>query len=265
MFKKILLLLVIFSLFVFVTEAQSAEKDMDVAADEKEAVEENVLDSKKALRLQYFGDELLALNTGTKGLRNIVKINDEKMIMKKYDEKMRLYEEIIWKSEDPEKSPDMLYKKTEYQYNGDLFTPKIITENYIVDNQKTVSVYNDLGKILTRTDFDLSEEKDKVTETQMCRMIWKYDEENRLKEERTIKEKFVAYTRYLYHDGISKPDEYYYENSMLMKQKKYETEDTYVLTVYFDEETSVYSRFENDTKINEIYYINGKEVRRREF
>ena len=295
MHKKIILLSVIISLlFIFPAFSQSENEESNIeekteqtdkkeqtekkletvenkeetkSEDEKieEAVEKNLLDSKKALRLQYFGDEMLSVNAGKNGLREIVKIADDKMIMKKFDKKMRLTEEVTWICDSPDKSPDKLFKSTSYQYNGELFTPSCVTENFIVDSQKSVSLYNDYGKIISKTDYELVEENEKTFENESCKMTWKYDDENRIKEERTVKENFICYTKYIYHDDISKPDEFYYENSMLMKQKKYETEDVYYVTIYFDEATSVYSRYENDTKINEIYYVSGKEVRRREF
>jgi hypothetical protein len=278
MIRKSFLFSVIFSLlsvsFLYaqteqsetVEKTETAEKTESVEKTETvEEVEKNILDSKKTLRLQYFGNEMLSVNAEKNGLKEIIKISDDKMIRKKFDVKMRLIEELTWISASPEKAPDVLFKKTDYQYVDELFTPEIVTESFIVDNQKTVSVYNDMGKIVSKIDYEIEENEKKQTEKETCKMTWKYDEEHRIKEERTVKDRFICYTRYVYHDDFSKADEYYYENSMLMKQKKYETEDSYVLTIYFDEATSVISRFENDTKINEIYYVSGKEVRRREF
>ena len=189
-----------------------------------------------------------------------------------YDEKLKLEREENWlikNADNPEikKSIEYIYSKT-----GVLDTKKC-TEG----NQLEISRYLDNGLINKKEVFIIlknedGSEKDKKITSSLSRTYnqnkevktetatsYTYTDDTYEKIKYTCEQKYV----YAYNDGDIPPDFMYYEDGMLKMHNKYAPESgTYTSQIYFDENYSVKTYYENNVRTREVFFMDG--VVRRE-
>lgn len=107
---------------------------------------------------------------------------------------------------------------------------------------------------------------------------WKYDDENRIVEERktiykystslrgkSITEKSETRTVYIYTEKSDLPDSLFYENGQLRIETVYTNSNTYSQKMYFDGKMMIVLKYEAGVKKSETTYGNGRILRERFF
>lgn len=244
-----------------------------------------VLNSKNRLRFFSSEEDKLFVENKSDNLNSLTKVYESEMIKKIFDSKMRLEKQIVW-GKVSENNYSKLKKIINYTYEIESITPSRIEEDFYSDENfieiKIVSLFNYLGDKISETkikfekdnnedhienDVEDNKEDDekniseKIIETKQ----WDYDEENRLIKYQWENEKISSMTKYLYEEGFDNPNEKYFENNILIREKKYKDNNYYIESVYFDDTMSVHSHYEDNLKKLEVCYVNGIEIRRKSF
>lgn len=128
-------------------------------------------------------------------------------------------------------------------------TEKAETETVLLDDKKTLKVYDEKGRTVGQ---------EIVTWTYKKTLSGKFS-----RNERSVKTVY-DYSSVTEENGLA-PNMKFYENGELHLERKYSGTNSYSEKLYFEDGFSVEVIYENDMKTTEIIYINGKEQRRREF
>lgn len=195
---------------------------------------------------------------------------DKNIKQKKYDKYKRLVEQIIW--EEKNSSYEVIEEeRIFYLSEKDKFPQYSLKTNYIEKTQ-TISEFNDKNLITSIDVYQLNvnenekaftekseiEEKSKLISNQ----IYTYDNEKRIIQEQLTKNDLCLLTKYDFSKKFSFPDEESYENEKIKAKKIYTADNIYSYEVFLDEEFSVKSVYKDSLKQSEIYYRNGKEIRK---
>lgn len=159
--------------------------------------------------------------------------------------------------------------KTSYE---DFENKKVIVTTY--KNKNPISVETYLMKdfdVLQFLYIDRVVISDFLLESSILR---EFNSENKIISEEVIKydyskkdfpEKKISKNVFTYTDKSSNPNYKYYENGVLCLEVKYSDEKSYVEYVYFSNKYEIRNRYINGKKVSEVYYEDGKEIRRRSF
>ena len=143
------------------------------------------------------------------------------------------------------------------------------------DTAKIVSSFDENGLVIKsqkyvyiNTGEDQKDKKEQIVNL----TTWKYDDKNRILEEKATDYKYVEGK---YTGNLSKrqvfiyknkeedfpPDYEYYEDNVLRTKTEYTEKDKYMTLIVFDEENSVKTYYENHIKVKDVFITNGVEKR----
>ena len=229
-------------------------------------------------------DDFFVLSASDGAVKNYADFADNRLVFKEMDEKSRLVHEVFW----DENLSEIIQENT-YSYKEDSVYPYQKTRNLIKEKKLYEISCNDKGLTLEEKIYSIAEKKSDEAEK-------KADGENEKDEEKSaetsVEKKLLSTQRYKYDsksrlvfselveepensDGkprtvkidykygkFENPDVYKYENKVLIEKTVYESEKVYYQSMYFGS-FEVKSKFENGTKKEELYIVNGKVQRRR--
>lgn len=226
-------------------------------------------DKNNQMRFFEFDDEIISPQWTDEGL-TLVYSNGSNVTRNYYDEKYRLSKKEEWEIRS---AADAKKLKTEkFTYSED--SGKVIQKDIITDAELESVFYNNEGSPLTTKKYAIYKDKNHI----IMERKWIYDEENRvLKDEQkeyTYKDEkykklsstFTKNYEYSYNAEEIPPDVKYYENGFLKMQNKYTSEKgNYISWVYFDQNLSVKTYYENDIRSRDEYYNKGQLFRIKEY
>lgn len=235
------------------------------------------------LRFFEFQDEILSPQSNDEGF--IIAHSARENVMRNfYNQSYQLVKKEEWRirsAGDASKLRTELFTYSEK--NGKVNQKKIITN----DNTEDIS-YNEAAYPVASKKYINDKDKQYI----IMERSWKYDEENRVlsdeEKKYTYKDSdyknkaavFVRKYEYKYNDelnnkntesGDKKKDEIpadvnYYENGILKMQNKYSAvKGNYISFVYFDENLSVKTYYEDDVRCKEEYFNKGQLIRTKIF
>ena len=185
-----------------------------------------------------------------------------------YDENYHLVKKENWII--PSVQAAKLEKSESYEYFADssVVSKKTLTAS---DSLEQIT-YNNNAKILSSEKYALLEnEKHILSKRQLV-----YDSEDKLlsdqltdyyykdKDYKELDYSFTKKYEYSANEGEIPPDFKYYENGHLRMLNKYSIEKgNYVSEVFFDDNFSVKSYYENDIRVKDLFYSDGKITREK--
>lgn len=251
------------------------EKDPIEKFFEEQKEEKFLLGKNDEMHFFEFDNEILSPQYDQDGI-SLVHSSGDKVVRTFYNKDYQLVKKEEWSIKSAAdakklKSEFYLYSKED----GKVSEKEIITSSY--DEQIT---YNKDALPLSSRRYNIDEENKYI----IMERQWKYDAEKRLisdyQKEYFYKDKdynnpevFSKKYNYFYNDFLEKnieasesdkentipPDLKYYENDVLKMQYKYTAEKgNWCSVVYFDENLSVKSFYEDDVRVRDEYYNNGK-------
>ena len=222
-------------------------------------------DSKARLKiLEYENEVFMPLKTE----EGLITIHSSGKNVKRdfYDEIYRLTKTENWvisgsESADLKKTEFFEYKEKEYKPYAKKITEGKFTEEIeynasglVKKSNRTVEV-EEKQKPVSEKKFSYNEEG-KILESEV--VDYKYKD----KEYKTLDYSFTKKYTYSYNEGDIPPDFSYYEDGVLKMRNKYAAEaGTYTSQIFFDENMSVKTYFEKDTRVKEVF-MNGNKVMR---
>lgn len=263
------------------TESDEAEVSPEPEKDpiekffEEQKEEKILLGKNDEMHFFEFDNEILSPQYDQDGI-SLVHSSGDKVVRTFYNKDYQLVKKEEWSIKS---AADAKKLKSEfYLYSkevGKVSEKEIITSSY--DEQIT---YNKDALPLSSRRYNIDEENKYI----IMERQWKYDAEKRLisdyQKEYFYKDKdynnpevFSKKYNYFYNDFLEKnieasesdkentipPDLKYYENDVLKMQYKYTAEKgNWCSVVYFDENLSVKSFYEDDVRVRDEYYNNGK-------
>lgn len=243
----------------------------------EEAKEGKVITGKNnELRFYEFDKEILSPQFTDEGLV-VVHSNESSVTRNFYDLKYQLVkkEEWIIKSASDAKK----IKTEEYNYSEE--SGKVISKDIVTDKTRESVSYNEEGLPEASKKYAVQDNKNYI----LMERMWTYNEQNKVikdvQNEYLYKntdysdkpELFSRRYEYTYNDTVNEneenekeneipPDSKYYENNILKMKKQYTpVKGTYYSWVYFDEKLSVKTYYEEDIRIRDEFYNNGKMFR----
>lgn len=213
------------------------------------------------LKILQFEDEVLIPNDNS-----FIEKNKSTVSKSFYDDNYRLVKKEHWKIGSLIESKVEKTELYEYKENTMLLKQK----KEITDLETKIYFYNDFGLLTSVDEYKIFEDKDYLVK----KTTFDYDNKNRLKTDNqtfyTYDEKFKKITKktvktYKYfnkENEESTPDSEFYEDGKLRIKNVYsDVNGTYTSEVYFDNNMSVKSFYENDLLKKEIFYVDGVEKR----
>lgn len=213
---------------------------------------------------QYDGDHI-AYSTENGIVRSVMTADDEKLILRKYDDRHRMVSETVWND-----GYELITSETTWDYTEKKVFPEMMTKRLWGQKQVVKVLYTESGFESARSVFQMEdgEEGNLLEKTE-----WQYDEENRviciLHENNVPAEPADGSepvrndkTVYTYTDKSSEPDSSYYENGMLVEKTVYLSESTWIQSLFFDD-MEIKATWVDGLKTEEVYYMDGKEVKRK--
>lgn len=185
-----------------------------------------------------------------------------------YDKLYRLVKSEIWNIPGADSAELKKTEILEYDENGFKPVSKKIIEGGFVESVK----YNAAGLVESSEKFAEVKGKQNI----LFRRNIVYDDEGKILKNETIdynykdkeyKQLDYSFSKkyvYSYNEGDIPPDFSYYENGVLKMKNKYSLEKgTYTSQIFFDENTSVKTYYENNTRVKDVYYIGNKVLREK--
>jgi hypothetical protein len=225
----------------------------------------------KLLRHESEGDFFVMLSPW-EGLLNTVIGNGSFFVASKYDVHLRLV------------------SRTEWQKRQDAADTQTVRQAiyFYADNAAQTArrreVYSFADKTLEKTEYDFDGLPLRVTivkqaeksgagakkEETVSETLFKYDGQRRVTEKKirsfsSDADDQTETTRYTYTANAKTPNTYLYYGDTLRYSVVYDTDGNYTETRVLNEIYSVVSRYNNYELVREIYLLNGKEFRRREY
>lgn len=222
-------------------------------------------------------DDFFVLSASDGAVKNYADFADKRLVFKEMDEKSRLVHEVFW----DENLSEIIQENT-YSYKDDSVYPYQKTRNLIKEKKLYEISCNDKGLTLEEKIYSLAEKKSDKTDGEseadtaeasaekklLSTQRYKYDSKSRLvfselvEEPETPEGKPLTVKIDYKYGKYENPDVYKYENKVLIEKTVYESETVYYQSMYFGS-FEVKSKFENGTKKEELYIVNGKVQRRR--
>lgn len=213
------------------------------------------------LKILQFEDELLIPNDNS-----FIEKNKSTVSKSFYDDNYRLVKKEHWKIGSLIESKVEKTELYEYKENTMLLKQK----KEITDLETKIYFYNDFGLLTSVDEYKIFEDKDYLVK----KTTFDYDNKNRLKTDNqtfyTYDEKYKKITKktvktYKYinkeNEELTPDSEFYEDGKLRIKNVYSDVNGTYTSEVYFDNNMSVKSFYENDLLKKEIFYVDGVEKR----
>ncbi len=255
-------------------KSDSLNLNENILKDEEVQKEFFLIDKNGKLNL-YSNDDEIFFPQIEENFTVLTSVNKKIITRSFYDETGRFCKQEDWKNS-TEENP-ILIKKTLYEYEENNLSPtkKIIIENefqteieydekenpkknkkfYILKNQKTEEEIETKNILLTQTDYFYNSEN--KVEKEFIK-DFSYSEDYKILQS-VLEKEFV----YFYRNQEEIPADYdYFENGILRIRNLYTNEKgNYTSQVFFDENYSVKTYYNNNLKTKDIYILNGIVVR----
>lgn len=210
---------------------------------------------------QYDGDHV-AFSTENGIVRSVMTADEEKLVLRLYDERHRLTSEVVWNG-----GYDSIFTETSWTYGETSVFPETMTKKLHDQNQIVEVLYSETGLETERSTFQMSDgkegsllEKTSLQYDEQKRIVCKIRENNALSE--ADEGARVEKTEYIYTDKSSAPDMLYFEDDVLIEKTEYVSEESYLERLYFDD-MEILSYWTDGVKTEEVYYLDGEEVKRK--
>lgn len=214
---------------------------------------------------QYDGEHVM-YSTENGIINSVITSDDERLVYRKYDEKHRLISEVVWAAD-----YETVISDTEWTYPETGVYPESMTKKLPEQKQKVCVLYSAAGRETERSVWLESEGQDDAL---IEKTTWRYDGENRVisklhevtssrSEPSGSDSSLVERTEYTYTDKASEPDMLYYENDVLVEKIVRSSDDTYTESLFF-EDMEIQVTWSEGVKTDEVYYLGGKEIKRKE-
>lgn len=216
------------------TEIQSIiDAPFTVAENEKEFVENRLISSSQNLVIMEYNEEIFLPKINQNNFSFVHKYKDN-VFRLFYDKEYRLIKKEIWQIKSI--NENKLLKTEEYEYARNFFN-KLSKKIIILENQKQ-------------------------------ELFWTYDKEGRIIQEKEVitkdKVKTSKMQKYFFNNNLENiPDYEYWENDVLLHKKNYQSKDNYSIQIYFDDNFSVLTYYENSVRKKEQYFNNEQMVREK--
>ncbi|MCR4630094.1 MAG: hypothetical protein K5786_00515 [Treponema sp.] len=200
------------------------------------------------------------------GKRILIYASNGNVLRKIYDEKQRIEKEEEWEISSVDKQE--VKKSTEYIYSEESgrIAKKKITEN----GRLEIISFVGKGLVAKKEVYQILEKENKIISSFERR----YNQEEKVSSEvstsytytddtyEKLKESYEQKYEYFYNEGDIPPDFKYYEDGMLRMHNKYSVEKgSYTSQIYFDNNYSVKTYYEDSVRVREVFFIDGQ-VRR---
>ena len=241
----------------------------------EEAKEGKVITGKNnELRFYEFDKEILAPQFTADGLV-VVHSNDSSVTRNFYDLKYQLIKKEEWTIKSASDAKKLKTEEFEYsEENG-----KVIKKDIVTEKTRESVLYNAEGLPSASTKYAVADDKNYI----LMERIWTYNEQNKvikdvqneyLYKSNDYSDKPELFSRryeYTFNDTVNQneegdteeneipPDSKYYENNVLKMKKIYTAQKgAYYTWVYFDENLAVKTYYEDDIRVRDEFYNNGK-------
>lgn len=211
---------------------------------------------------QYDGDHVMySTENGT--VNAVITSDEERLILRKYDEKHRLTSEVVW-------GPDYtsIISETEWTYPETGVYPESMIKKLPGQKQKVCVLYSASGHETERSVWLV--EADDQQGTPVEKTVWQYDAEDRVicmvhetsaSDSAGNESLSVERTEYTYTGKASDPDMMYYENDVLVEKIVRSSDATYTDSLFF-EDMEIRVTWTDGVKTDEVYFLAGKEIKR---
>ncbi|MBR1640395.1 MAG: hypothetical protein IJ688_13510 [Treponema sp.] len=241
-----------------VASQASAQTDSDFLI--SDAPSKDISGKNKRLSFSEFEKEKF-ISQEKDGKHILIYACSENVLRRFYDEKYKLEKEEIWSIKNAENSN--LEKTIEYVYDSSgLLNQRLINQN----NSQEIYYYTKEGLISKKEVYDILEDDKKLTVSFERR----YNELNQLVSELSLtysaSDSYEQRYDYTYNAEDIPPDVKYYEDGVLKMHNKYSMEKgSYTSQIYFDENYSVKTYYQDNKKVREVFFINGEVRREKEY
>lgn len=258
-------------------EADITEKNSEIAeasevSNEIEKYFENNNEGKSfssengQLKFYEAGNEILVPQKSENG-QIVIHADGKKIKRIFYDELFRIVKREEW--DITEINSAKLNKSENLKYKGDGY--KVISKTVSTENDYEEILYNDSALIQKITRYVIVKEKKYKVSERHCL----YNADNKITSDENIEYKykqdykkldysFAKKYVYTYNEGDVPPDFSYYENDVLKMKNKYASDNlSYTSQVFFDNELSVKTYYENGIRLKDVYYKDDKVLREK--
>ena len=248
----------------------------------EEAKEGKVITGKNnELRFYEFEKEILAPQFTDDGLV-VVHSNDSSVTRNFYDLKYQLVKQEEWTIKSASDAKKL--KTEEFVYSEE--NGKVIKKDIITEKTRESVLYNAEGFPSASKKYAVEDDKNYI----LMERTWTYNEQNKVikdvQNEYLYKtndysdkpELFSRRYEYTYNETVNQneegdteeneipPDSKYYENNVLKMKKIYTAQKgAYYTWVYFDENLAVKTYYEDDIRVRDEFYNNGKLFRTKTY
>lgn len=211
---------------------------------------------------QQDGDHI-AFSTEGGAVRSVMTADEEKLVLRMYDERHRLTSEVVWNN-----GYESMSSETAWTYADLSVFPATMTRKLYERNQLVKVLYTGNGLEKERTTFQFTGDQ---TGNQLEKTEWQYDEQRRVicktHEESgdSSSDAQVSHfekTVYAYTDFGPDPDTWYYEDDVLVESVEHVSESSHIERLYFDD-MEIETTWVDGIKTEEVYYLDGKEFKRK--
>ena len=248
----------------------------------EEAKEGKVITGKNnELRFYEFDKEILAPQFTADGLV-VVHSNDSSVTRNFYDLKYQLVKKEEWTIKSASDAKKL--KTEEFVYSEE--NGKVIKKDIVTEKTRESVLYNAEGLPSASKKYAVEDDKNYI----LMERTWAYNEQNKvikdvqneyLYKSNDYSDKPELFSRryeYTFNDTVNQneegeteeneipPDSKYYENNVLKMKKIYTAQKgAYYTWVYFDENLAVKTYYEDDIRVRDEFYNNGKLFRTKTY
>lgn len=224
--------------------------------------------SSKNGELKYYetGNEIL-LPQKTENGQLVIHADGRKITRIFYDDLFRIVKREQWEIFDTNSANLKQTEILKYQEAG----YKVISKSVTTENDFEEIAYNDSALVQKITRYIIVKEKKYKVSERHCL----YNSDNKIISDESIEYKYkqdykkldYSFSKkyvYTYNEGDVPPDFSYYENDILKMKNKYASDNTsYTSQVFFDNELSVKTYYENGIRLKDVYYKDDKLLREK--
>lgn len=211
---------------------------------------------------QYDGDHV-AVSTENGNVRSVMTADEEKLVLRRYDERHRLISEVVW-----HEGYEKIASETDWTYVGKSVFPETMIKKNHEQNQLVKVLYSETGLEEERTTWTMS---DGIEGSLLEKTEWQYDDkkrvickmrENNAESANGSDGHRTEKTEYVYTEKSPNPDSSYYEDGILVESVEYIADGSYIERLFF-EDMEIKATWVDGIKTEEVYYLDGVEVKRK--
>lgn len=209
-------------------------------------------------------DGHVAYSVSDGNVTSVMTADDERLVLRKYDEKHRLTSEVIWGS-----GYETITSETVWTYPEQGVYPETMEKKLPEQNQRVKVLYTADGLETERTTWNTEAEQEDIL---LEKTAWQYDDQKRVisksreyyeeageSGEETVR---TEKTEYEYTEKADEPDSAYYENGILVERIVQISDGSHIESLFFDD-MEIKTLWVDGVRTEEIYYLDGKEVKRK--